>query len=187
MYNSKKFDLNCKKFDKKYLKDIQDGILNFYNQKYKGIKIVYKISKSKYTFFIYAQLEVIEGSEWTSETVLLKSYDNIKAIEMFAQIPMSEYIDEYDDSKKNYLQKFIEEMEAVVIMYTTLGLNLEISHIENWKRYRVKYTITKGMVGRFYVNMMYSFDDMMTRQEYIKNINKLKRELSKNYEVFNKG
>ena len=181
-----KFSLNCKKFEKKYLNDIKLGILNFYSKKYHNVQIKYKKSKNIYTFFIYVDLDVVENNEWYQETVLIKSYNNTQAIENFAQIALSEYKEEYDDSTKGYLQKFLDEMDAIVIMYKTLGMNLEIEK-HNPKRHEYSVIYDRGLsswMGRKWIYMNYNYDGMMTREEYKTNISYLKKSLSLYYDKF---
>jgi len=181
------FNLNCKKFDKKYLNDIKLEILKFYNVKYQNVEIKYRKSKLIYTFSVYVNLDVVNDKIWCQEKVLIKTYSNIEAVENFVPTLKDEYYEEYDDNRKDYLQKFVDEMESIVVLYKTLGMDLTIDYNESPKEYDITYktnSLTKFFSNK-YINIRCNYEGMMTKEEYRKNICCLKNTLSRYYDKYN--
>jgi hypothetical protein len=129
----KKFTINNRKFKDKYYNSIINGIKSKYKELYPNdkISIIYKTVKNAYTFLVYKQMVVISNSgDIGNNSVLLTQYANIEAINIFSDIDMEEYLEEYDDSRKNYYEQLKEYIDGLVVTYTLLGLNFQTAELK---------------------------------------------------------
>jgi len=180
------FSLNYKKFDKEYLENIKLKILNFYSSKYQNVEIKYRKKETSYTFFVYVDLDVVNNKIWHQKKFLIKKYNNVEAIENFVPILKDKYYKEYDDSQKDYIQNFVEEMESIIILYKTLGMCLTIDYLKNPTEYHIIYYRSSNNKFRSnkYINFYCNYENMMTKEEYKKNISILKKILSEYYDKY---
>lgn len=182
------FSINNKKFQKDYYNKIISGIHKRYKKIYQNsqIDVEYKISKNIYTFFVYVTLDIINDKGIVPEKTLIKTYNNFEAITYFSPIPLDEYIAEYDDSRKNYLDQFIEEVTAIIMSYKILGMNIEPLKIGvNSNQYSItiiKEENTYSWSGNEYICGYFKFNGMITKEEYKKNLCDVKDRLKKVYE-----
>lgn len=183
------FSINNKKFQKDYYNKIISGIHKRYKKIYQNsqIDVEYKISKNIYTFFVYVTLDIINDKGIVPEKTLIKTYNNFEAITYFSPIPLDEYITEYDDSRKNYLDQFIEEVNAIIMSYKILGMNIEPLKIgTNSSQYSItiiKEENTYSWGGNCeYIYGYFKFNGMITKEEYKNNLCDVKRRLKKVYE-----
>jgi hypothetical protein len=124
----KKFTINNKKFKDEYYNSIITGIKKKYKELYPNdeVSIEYKQVANSYTFLVYKHMFVISDlGNITNNPVLLIKYTNIEAVNIFSNISMEEYLEEYDDNRKNYTQQLQEYIDGMVVTYTMLGLNFQ--------------------------------------------------------------
>jgi hypothetical protein len=127
----KKFSINLVKFQDKYLNAIKTGIKLRYKELYPNNKITIGYKKNMwdeiYKFYISASFKIFSNEDGSTinKLVQLEAYTNIEAINIFSNISMEEYLEEYDDSRKNYMQQLQEYIDGMIIAYKMLGLDFK--------------------------------------------------------------
>jgi hypothetical protein len=182
--NSRRFTINVKKFASKYFNSIEQGIKKRYSELYpdKKIEIHYIKRDNAYRFFVNIYIDLIsDDNVILNDKTLVKTYDNITAIKLFSNITMEEYIEEYDDSKKNYMQEFKDEVDSIIIYYKLANIKAEISEV---KIDSTKYVISfegetlwsnRSLIGYFNY-------DILTKEEKIKSLRAIRTGFAKKYE-----
>ena len=176
------FSINNKKFKGKYYDQIISGIHKKYKKIYPDseIEVVYKMSGGEYTFFVYITLDIIETTA-IKEKVLIKSYNNYGAITYFSSILLEDYMKEYDDSKKNYLEKFIEETNALIMSYKLAGMNIKPINYKN-NYYTIIIHHKSSWVCDDCIRAYFKFKNMITEEEYKNHLRDVKSRLKQKYE-----
>ena len=181
------WNFNAIKIKGKFYEDITNGIMKKWCEKYCNVTIVYKTYKNQYIFFIHGTIEVIKDGNWVYQNVLLKQYNNEDAISNFATIPREKFLEEYEN---NFLNNFLEEQEAVVCLYKTLGMNLELK--KDLDKYPTIIVTNNEISPNFswmrnkYINTYSKFENFMFREEYKRNINALRKQISEYWDKANK-
>jgi len=178
------FSINHKKFTGEYYNQITKGIHRRYKKVYPDstIDVEYKRSCGEYKFFVFVTLPVINGEGLAKERTLIKSYNNFDAITYFSSIPLDDYLKQYDDSKNDYLNKFIDEANAIILNYTLAGMDIEPIV---YKPDITQYVITikdLGWIGKTYIFGHTRYKGMMTEEEYKSHLRHVKTKLKENYE-----
>ena len=125
----KTFSINNKMLYGEYFDSIFKEIKIKYEEVYNNTILVKYHQKNNIHFFdVYTKLPTIhkEGLKYT--TVKIASYTNIEAIKLFSTISMEEYLNEYDDSKKDYLEQLKDYIKSVQTCYMLIGI--EFAKIE---------------------------------------------------------
>jgi hypothetical protein len=168
----RKFSINLVKFQDKYLDAIKTGIKLKYKELYPNNKITIRYNKNIcddiYRFGVYINLKIIskEDKNVTTNTLsLLECYTNIEAINIFSNISMEEYLEKYDDGRKNYKSQLIEFIEGIMVTYKLMGVNFK-NYIVNDKRYVITIdsqhlvtSIDHSIIGLFQY-------DILTKREF---------------------
>lgn len=182
------FSINNKKFYGDYYNQIISGIHKRYKKIYPNtvIDTEYSVSKTVYTFFVYVTLDVINENGIAPEKTLIRTYNNFEAITYFSSIPLEDYMAEYDDSKKNYLEKFVEEVQAVILSYKMLGLDIEPFTIDS-NAHKYCIVINKKHSSSIwsqhdYIFGRFKFKGMMTKEENENHLRSVKGQMKKYYE-----
>lgn len=181
----KNFSINNVKFEPKHCNDIICGILNSYSKLYSEnrIQIRYKKLGNEYNFFVYIHLDAIIDNEIKSLPTLLCSYSNIKAINLFSKYSMDTYLDEYDESKKNYLEKLKEHLDSVIVCYTLLGMNIKCETHDNMLKIVIEkpFKVAYGFNHEIFIKR-FKYNDMIT----LKELDNLKKYSNKQIETIYK-
>lgn len=179
------FSINNKKFYGDYYNQIISGIHKRYKKIYPNtvIDTEYKVSKTVYTFFIYVTLDVINVTGVAPERTLIKTYNNFDAIICFSSIPLEDYMVEYDDSRRNYLEQFEEEVQAMIVSYKMLGMDIEPFKIDlNSCEYNITINIKSSWSSHEYIFSRFRFKGMITKEEYDNHIKDMRGRLKRVYE-----
>lgn len=181
------FSINNKKFTGEYRNKIVSGIHKRYKKIYPDstIEVEYKISKGNYIFFVYVTLNVINEQGVSPEKTLIREYNNYDAITYFSSLPLSEYLEEYDDAKKNYLAKFIEEVNAIIMSYKMLGMEIDPLRIQdNSDEYSINIPAlkTNWVSSNSLIYSRFRFKGMIMKEEYESHLRNIKAQLKQKYE-----
>ena len=185
-----KFSINNKKFKKQYYKSINDGILLKYNILYSNdtFKVEYFKKKNEYSFLVYKDMLIISKDNTTiNDSILLAQYTNIEAIKLFSTISMEEYLNEYDDSKKDYLEQLKQYIDGVSICYKLLNVPINIEEVSN-----LKYLISFEKPDKNSHSFFHNYDiicgffryDIVTEEEFIGAKKYIKKQMDQIYEKY---
>lgn len=174
------FTINVKKFESKYYDSIEQGIIKKYLELYpnKKIEIDYIKKDNAYRFFVNIYIDLIsDENSIVNNKILVKTYDNITAINLFSSVAMEEYMEEYDDSKKNYMQEFKDEVDSIIIYYKFTGINAEVEI--NSRNYIISFENETAWTNRSLIG--YFNYDVLTKEEKIKSLKAIRLGFANKY------
>lgn len=179
------FTINNKKFKKEFLNDIKDGIIKRYRELYPNLKISieYKQKTGIYKFFVYIDFYAINKNGIEGTKTLLMDYSNTEAISLFASIPLESFLEQYDDSRKDYRKEFLEKVEGFIVLYKTLGLDIKpIEETDDGYYIGVQRCKTSySWLSNEHIHCYFKFD-IVTIEEMKTNLSYVKNKLKKIYE-----
>jgi hypothetical protein len=167
---AKIFTIDFVKFQDKYLDAIKNNIKLKYKELYPNNKITIKYSKGgwdgicRFDISIGLQTFSKQNKNMINTLILLDSYTNIEAINVFSDIDMEEYLEEYDDHRRDYKSELQEYIESIMVTYKLMGVNFNNYKVDN-KRFSItinsQHLITpvNDIIGTFQY-------DILTKKEF---------------------